>query len=77
MWVLASFREEIPDNTARLLFNLEIRMGSFKRYLLGPAVNSRITQISPHGISPIKVAIDVPILEDKTAAQRREVTELR
>lgn len=42
-----------------------------KQYLL-----RYITPINPHGVKPGKVATDAPILEDKTEAQRREVTGL-
>ena len=45
MWVLAGFREEMPDDTGRLQFNLD--SGDISK---GLDINSRITQISLHRI---------------------------
>lgn len=39
----------------------------------GPATGwaTHVTQINPHGVNPVKVATNVPILQCKTEAQRR------
>ena len=43
----------------------------FKQYLLGPAINFKIVQISS-----VKVVTNIPILENKTETQRKEITGL-
>lgn len=75
VWIKLNFKEELPHNRARLHSALENQMDSSnicRRLATGKT--TYIIQINQYRINPVKVASDVPILEDKNEAQRRQVS---